>query len=58
MNKALVAAALLCLGVSAHAADVAASAKLYQTYCASCHGVNLQGGEGPSLADANWIHGE
>lgn len=58
MNKALVGAALLSLGVSAHAADIAASAKLYQTYCASCHGVELQGAEGPSLADAKWIHGE
>ncbi|WP_395400353.1 c-type cytochrome [Pseudoduganella sp. UC29_106] len=58
MNKALVGAALLFLGVSAHAADIAASAKLYQTYCASCHGVELQGAEGPSLTDAKWIHGE
>lgn len=58
MNKALFGAALLCLGVSAHAADLAASAKLYQTYCASCHGVELQGAEGPSLVDSKWIHGE
>jgi glucose/arabinose dehydrogenase len=58
MNKALFGAALLCLGVSAHAANLAASAKLYQTYCASCHGVEMQGAEGPSLVDATWIHGE
>jgi glucose/arabinose dehydrogenase len=58
MNKALFGAALLCLGVSANAANMAASAKLYQTYCASCHGVELQGGEGPSLVDKTWLHGE
>lgn len=31
--------------------------ELYQTYCANCHGANLQGGQGSSLIDAEWKHG-
>ena len=31
--------------------------ELYQTYCANCHGINLQGGQGSSLIDAEWKHG-
>lgn len=29
----------------------------YNQYCASCHGANLQGGNGGSLIDDVWIHG-
>ncbi len=32
-------------------------AEVYKTYCASCHGENLQGGQGSSLIDAEWKHG-
>ena len=31
--------------------------ELYQTYCASCHGENLAGGQGGSLVDDFWKHG-
>lgn len=31
--------------------------KSYETYCASCHGVNLEGGLGPNLIDDTWLHG-
>lgn len=32
-------------------------AELYKTYCATCHGANLEGGQGSSLIDAEWKHG-
>ena len=31
--------------------------KVYQTYCADCHGDHLNGGFGPSLIDNYWKHG-
>ncbi|MRV75685.1 c-type cytochrome [Duganella sp. FT92W] len=63
MNLAtfLRAAALLCVAapLASHAAgpSVSAGEKLYQTYCAACHGPKLEGAEGPSLVDQVWIHG-
>jgi cytochrome c oxidase cbb3-type subunit 3 len=36
---------------------LALGADLFGTNCASCHGGELQGGIGPNLADAEWIHG-
>lgn len=30
---------------------------IFATTCASCHGAELQGGIGPNLVDAEWIHG-
>ncbi|MBY0239220.1 MAG: cytochrome c, partial [Burkholderiaceae bacterium] len=54
-------AALLCLATpllsQAAAPSVNAGEKLYQTYCATCHGAKLEGAEGPSLIDQTWIHG-
>jgi cytochrome c oxidase cbb3-type subunit 3 len=38
-------------------ATVAAGAELFAQTCASCHGVDLGGGIGPSLVDTTWIHG-
>lgn len=32
-------------------------ASQYATKCASCHGVELQGGIGPNLTDKFWLHG-
>jgi glucose/arabinose dehydrogenase len=32
--------------------------KVYESLCANCHGANLAGGQGPSLVDATWIHGD
>ena len=36
---------------------VARGQKAFQSKCASCHGDQGQGGIGPNLADAYWIHG-
>lgn len=30
---------------------------IFKTNCAACHGAELQGGIGPNLTDAEWIHG-
>ncbi|MEM6841724.1 MAG: PQQ-dependent sugar dehydrogenase [Bacteroidota bacterium] len=30
---------------------------LYMSYCASCHGEDLKGGNGPSFLDGEWKHG-
>ncbi|MBD5781106.1 PQQ-dependent sugar dehydrogenase [Pelagicoccus sp. NFK12] len=31
--------------------------ELFKTYCATCHGENLRGGQGSSLVDDVWAHG-
>lgn len=31
--------------------------ELFNTYCATCHGENLRGGQGSSLVDGVWAHG-
>ena len=33
-------------------------AALYTSLCANCHGPTMQGGQGPSLVDAEWKHGD
>lgn len=38
-------------------ASIEAGKKIFQEQCVACHGANLQGGIGPSLVDAVWIHG-
>jgi glucose/arabinose dehydrogenase len=44
---------------AAHGAPTVDTAQQhYQAHCAQCHGVNLEGAAGPSLADASWLHGE
>ena len=35
---------------------VAAGQKYYKTFCVSCHGAYAEGGIGPNLADAFWLH--
>lgn len=35
---------------------VAAGMKYYKTFCVSCHGTKAEGGIGPNLTDASWIH--
>lgn len=37
---------------------LAEGSKLYQDYCSSCHGVELQGGNAQSLVDGIWQFGE
>jgi cytochrome c oxidase cbb3-type subunit 3 len=36
----------------------AAGAEVYATYCAVCHGADLEGGIGVSFVDSEWIHGD
>ena len=44
---------------AAHAAAPSVAAeKLYQANCASCHGVKMEGGIGPTLGKHTWLHGE
>ena len=44
---------------AAHAtAPSVAAEKLYQANCASCHGVKMEGGIGPTLGKHTWLHGE
>ena len=31
--------------------------KLFQDFCSSCHGEQMQGGSGSNLTDAQWLHG-
>lgn len=38
-------------------ASVSAGADVFAQTCASCHNADLTGGIGPSLVDAEWIHG-
>jgi cytochrome c oxidase cbb3-type subunit III len=35
---------------------IAAGQKYYRTFCVSCHGAAAEGGIGPNLHDAFWIH--
>jgi len=39
------------------ARDIEKGAKLYQEYCASCHGINMQGGNAQSLINGVWQFG-
>lgn len=36
---------------------VAAGEPIYTQNCVACHGAALEGGVGPNLTDAEWIHG-
>jgi len=37
---------------------IAAGEAVFNTQCFACHGLNLEGGIGPSFLDEEWIHGE
>lgn len=39
------------------AADFADAREIYLGLCVTCHGRRLEGGEGPRLTDAEWLHG-
>ena len=39
------------------AADLASGKKIYEANCLPCHGINGEGGIGPTFADNYWIHG-
>ena len=36
---------------------IAAGEEIYRVNCVACHGEDMQGPIGPSLADAEWLHG-
>ena len=58
VGGALVAATL---GLSFHPVSAQAPpnvAALYTSLCANCHGPTMQGGQGPSLVDGEWKHGD
>lgn len=42
---------------SRDAGIVSAGEKTFMSSCAACHGVNLEGGIGQNLTDAEWVHG-
>ncbi|MEO0605821.1 MAG: c-type cytochrome, partial [Myxococcota bacterium] len=39
------------------AESLAAGKEVFETTCASCHNSDMSGGIGPSLVDAEWVHG-
>src|SRR5210317_1123578 len=39
-------------------ASIERGQEIYSQICVTCHGPNLDGGIGPSLADAYWKHGD
>lgn len=43
--------------VTVDPASVGEGATVYAQTCAACHGPELGGGIGPSLVDAEWVHG-
>lgn len=43
--------------VLADASELGEGKKLFQQYCSACHGMEGQGGVGPSFADDYWING-
>jgi cbb3-type cytochrome c oxidase subunit III len=50
--------------VAATSESIAAGRQIFQRYCATCHGINAQGGSGsdisppaPDLTDNEWKHG-
>lgn len=44
-------------GVDLSPASIEEGKGIFTTTCISCHGLELQGGIGPNLVDATWIHG-
>ncbi|HEY8991911.1 MAG TPA: PQQ-dependent sugar dehydrogenase [Luteolibacter sp.] len=54
MRPLLTALGLVTLPLAAQTVKVEA---LYSQYCASCHGQNLEGGQGASLVDGVWKYG-
>ncbi len=45
------------VAVSMDAESIQAGSDVFAQTCASCHNADLTGGIGPSLVDAEWIHG-
>ncbi len=49
--------AILSLVSTAPAQDLSKGADIYATYCAQCHGANLEGGQFPGFLDGIWNYG-
>ncbi|HEX7982566.1 MAG TPA: PQQ-dependent sugar dehydrogenase [Duganella sp.] len=62
MKQIALPAAAISLAFTSFAAQAAAPSvtaeNLYQANCASCHGVKMEGGIGPTLGKHTWLHGE
>ncbi len=62
-TKVLACRWLLCVlpafwvGPSAQSQDLTKGADIYATYCAQCHGPNLEGGQVPGFLDGMWNYG-
>ncbi len=46
-----------CLAPTAWTQDLSEGADIYATYCAQCHGPNLEGGQASSFMDGMWNYG-
>ena len=61
MTRLALRLALACLAGASFAAQAAPALadaeKLYQTHCATCHGVKMEGAIGPTLGEHAWLHG-
>ena len=47
----------LLVAPSASSQDLSKGADIYATYCAQCHGANLEGGQFPGFMDGMWNYG-
>ena len=43
--------------VATDEATLASGESIYKQFCVACHGANGEGGVGPNMTDAYWIHG-
>ena len=43
--------------VATDEASLASGESIYKQFCVACHGANGEGGVGPNMTDAYWIHG-
>ena len=62
MKQIALPAAAIAVAFASFAAQAASPSvtaeNLYQANCASCHGVKMEGGIGPTLGKHTWLHGE
>lgn len=55
MRRLLLLACLVIAACSPPLAEDAAGAEIYESRCASCHGVGLEGGIGPALGEGSAV---
>jgi cytochrome c551/c552 len=56
--RPLITCFFLCFFAFSGHASLERGQEIYSQICVTCHGPNLDGGIGPSLADAYWKHGD